>query len=85
VRCDDFVRAYQEHMLPATRCGTGYRGLYLLIHPPSGKTLFLSLWDTPEDALAYEASAWYRRHFAVLREYLKDQPVSELYDVDLQA
>ena len=83
--CEDFIRTYHEQVLPRARSGLGYRGMYLLADRASGRTLALSLWDTAEDARAYEKSAPYHQHLTAMEDYLAAPIQTEVYEVAEQA
>jgi heme-degrading monooxygenase HmoA len=84
-RGEDFIRTFHERILPLARSGLGYRGMYLLADRTSGKALALSLWDTADDALAYEQSAAYLQHLTAADDGLATPMQTELYEVMVQA
>ena len=51
------IRVAKEHILPAARLQEGFRGIYLLHDPPSGRLISVTLWDTKEDMASSEEAA----------------------------
>jgi len=43
------IRLARRQFLPAARLQDGFRGIYLLHDPESGRSLAVTLWDTEED------------------------------------
>jgi heme-degrading monooxygenase HmoA len=84
-RCDGFVQAYRDGMLPALQMQLGYRGSYLLVDRVAARVLAVSLWDTVEDARAYDRSAAYQEHLAGADDCLAAPAQTELYEVTVHA
>jgi heme-degrading monooxygenase HmoA len=83
--CTAFIRAYREHVLPVARSALGYRGLYLFADETSGRAFVLSLWDTAEDAAAFERHLATGEECAALDECLLEPTHAEVYEVSVQA
>lgn len=84
-RHDDFLQTYRDQLLSATRAQLGYRGMYLLVDRSFGRILAISLWDTGDDARAYEQSGAYRTQLDGLDECLTSRLIGRLYEVDAEA
>jgi heme-degrading monooxygenase HmoA len=67
------------------RSTLGYRGLYLLADEASSRALALSLWDTAEDAAAFERQQATGEQVAALDECLLEPAREEVYEVFVQA
>ena len=67
------------------RSELGYRGMYLLVDRASSSALVISLWDTGDDARAYEESGAYQAQLIIASDYLASPVVCSLYEVDDQA
>jgi heme-degrading monooxygenase HmoA len=82
---DEFAGLYEEHVIPITQAQMGYRGLYLLLDRGSGKMVAISLWDSKEDAAAYQRNAGHRDQQSQLSAYLAATPDYEGYEVSVDA
>ena len=51
------IRVAREQILPAARLQDGFRGIYLLHHRESGRSLAITLWETEEYMRASEEAA----------------------------
>ena len=51
------IRVAKEHIVPAARLQEGFRGIYLLHDPHSGRSVSVTLWETEEDMAASEEAA----------------------------
>jgi hypothetical protein len=84
-RCGAFSQDYQTSLLAIARSSLGYRGVYMLVDYVAGRALTLTLWDTAQDARAYQESAPYQRQLAILSDDLVAPVGWDLYDVMMQA
>jgi heme-degrading monooxygenase HmoA len=50
------VEVYREQILPWARDVTGFRGYIVLLEREEGRALAMSLWESQEAMLAFEAS-----------------------------
>jgi len=82
---DEFAGLYEERVIPLTQAQMGYRGVYLLLDRGSGKMVAISLWDSKEDAAAYERNAGHRDQQSQLSAYLGATPAHEGYEVSVDA
>jgi hypothetical protein len=64
-RIDDVGPLY-ERLLPSLEQAPGWRGVYVVVDRSSGESHLLGLWDTQEDALAFETSGAFQR---ILTDY----------------
>jgi len=84
-RQEEFVKTYEERVIPAARLQKGYRGAYLLTDRTTNKGILFTLWDSEEDAIANERSSYYQEQIEKFaRLIFSAPPVREGYDVSLQ-
>jgi len=84
-KLDETVKIFEESVIPAAKSQKGYRGAYLLTDPKTGKGISISLWDSEEDAIANEQSAYYQEQVAKFKDFFTAPPVREGYEVSIQA
>ena len=78
-------KLYEESVVPAAKSQKGYRGAYLLTDHKTGKGIFMTLWDSEEDAVSNEQSGYYKEPLSKFKEYFTAPPVREGYEVTVQA
>ena len=84
-KMDEVTKLFQESVVPAAKSQKGYRGMYLLNDPKTGKGISISLWDSEEDAIANEKSGYYQEQVGKFKEYFTAPPVQEGYEVSVRA
>lgn len=84
-RCDEVAKQCREDVLPLARAQWGYRGLYLLVDRAFERALVVSLWDTEDDARAYDGHQAYKAHLTEVSRHLVTPLWCDVYDVDTQA
>ncbi len=82
-KMDEAVKVTKENVLPAAKSQKGFVGARLLTEP-NGKGVFITLWDTEEDAIANEKSGYYQEQLAKFKDLFAAPPVHEGYSVALQ-
>jgi len=82
-KMDEAVKVAKENVIPAAKSQKGFVGARLLTEP-NGKGVFISFWDTEEDAIANEKSGYYQEQLAKFKDLFAAPPVNEGYDVTLQ-
>jgi heme-degrading monooxygenase HmoA len=80
---DEFAGLYEERVIPITQAQMGYRGMYLLLDRGAGRIVAMSLWDSAEDAAAYERSDGHQEHLTRFAAYLATTPDYEGYEVSV--
>ena len=83
-KMDEAVKVAKESVIPAAKSQKGFIGAHLLTEP-NGKGVFISFWDTEEDAIATEKSGYYQEQLAKFKDLFAAPPVLEGYNVALQA
>ena len=48
-RTSEGIRLARQQFLPVARLQEGFRGMYLMFDPESGRSLAMTLWETEED------------------------------------
>ena len=80
-RLDEFVKRYEESVVPAAKTQHGYKGIYLLLDRKTGNAVSISLWDSEKDALANERNLYYQEQVAKFITFYKKNPIREGYEV----
>ncbi len=83
-KMDEAVKVAKESVIPAAKSQKGFIGAHLLTEP-NGKGVFISFWDTEEDAIATEKSGYYQEQLAKFKDLFAAPPVHEGYNVAFQA
>jgi len=83
-KMDEAVKVTKESVLPAAKSQKGFVGAHLLTEP-NGKGVFITIWDTEEDAIATEKSGYYQEQLAKFKDSFAAPPVHEGYNVAFQA
>jgi len=83
-KTDEAVKVTKESVIPAAKSQKGFVGARLLTEP-NGKGVFITFWETEEDAIANEKSGYYQEQLAKFKDMFTAPPVHEGYNVSLQA
>jgi len=73
-KMDEAVKVTKESVLPAAKSQKGFVGAHLLTEP-NGKGVFITIWDTEEDAIANETSGYYQQQLAKFKDLFAAPPV----------
>ncbi len=84
-KSDEAIRIYRDSVVPAAKQQRGFKGLYDLVDPKTGKGLSIALWDTEADMVAGEASGYLREQLAKFAAMFTAPPTTERYQVAVQA
>lgn len=84
-RIDEFIKLYEESVVPAAKAQKGYCGAYLFVDRETGNGVAISLWDKEEDALANEQNLYYQEQVAKFITFYKKNPIREGYEVCVKA
>ena len=79
-KMEEAVKISKESVLPAAKSQKGFVGAQLLTDI-AGKGIFITFWDTEEDAIANERSGYYQQQLAKYKDLFAGPPVHEGYDV----
>jgi heme-degrading monooxygenase HmoA len=84
-RHEEFVKIYEESVIPAAQLQKGYRGAYLLTDYKANKGILITLWNNEEDAIANEQSSYYQEQIEKFIQLIfSAPPVREGYNVSLR-
>lgn len=56
-RTTEGIRVAREQILPIARLQEGFRGIYLLHEPESGRSISITLWESEQDMSSSEEAA----------------------------
>ncbi len=74
----------QEDIVSAVSKQKGFQQLFGVIDKKTGKGIAIELWDTDENANAYEQNGFYQEQLAKLASFFITTPVREGYEVTVQ-
>ncbi len=74
---------YRDFVVPTARQQKGFKGIIQMVHPETGETLSISLWETEADMKATENNAYYKEQFAKLASFDAMGPKPEAYKVNV--
>jgi len=83
-RNDDAVRHARETVIPQVGLLRGYKGMYYLLDPDSGKGMLMTLWETREDLDAAAGAAEQWGTDAANTAGASSKPEIDAYEVVLQ-
>ena len=83
-RIDQFIKLFEESIVPAAKSQKGYCGAYLLVDRETGNRISITLWNSEEDAIANEKSHYYQEQVAKSITYYTKPPIREGYEVVVQ-
>ena len=83
-RIEEFKKRYEESVLPKTRSLKGYKGVCALADRKTGNGVFITFWESEEDALANERDRFYQEAVAKFITFYKTPPIREGYEVILE-
>jgi heme-degrading monooxygenase HmoA len=84
-RMDEAISIYRDSIAPAAKLQKGSKGVFFLVDRSTGKFVSLVLWDTEADMVAGEASGYLREQIAKGAPTLAGPPVTEHFEVAVQA
>ena len=83
-KLDEVNKISQESVIPAAKAQKGFRRIYSLRDPKTGKAMTISFWETEEDALANEKSGYFQEQRDKVAPYRAEEAVVERYEVVAQ-
>lgn len=81
----EFIRLYEQTILPALKPIAGFQGGYLFSDPKTGEGFSLTYWVSEKDAIAYEKSGLYAQLVEKLRPFFTTQPTLKSYEIVAEA
>jgi heme-degrading monooxygenase HmoA len=82
-RKEAVIGIHRDSVVPACEQENGFKGLYLLQDPATGKGMTITLWETEADMTAGESSGFYQQQVAKFKGVLSGPVVREAYEVSL--
>jgi hypothetical protein len=73
------ARVLSARVWPEVARQPGFAGALALVDPSTGKGMMITLWATPEDLLAGEASGFVNRQVATVAPYLREPARRETF------
>jgi len=83
-KTEEAIRIYRDSVVPAAKQQQGFKGVFLLTDPNTGKGLSITLWETEADMRAGETSGYYQEQIAKFAPVLAGPPTRESYEVSVQ-
>ena len=83
-KTEEAVLIYLGSVVPKMREQRGFRGGLVLSNPEVDEGYTITLWETQDDAEAYESSGAYREQVAKLGDTLAEPPTRKIYEVSIQ-
>ncbi len=84
-KTDEATRIYRDSVVPAAKQQKGFKGIYMLTDRKTGKGISIALWQTEADMTASESSGYFQQQLAKFKDLFVAPPVSEHYEVSVQA
>lgn len=83
-KMDEFMRVFQELIVPTVQRQPGFRSITLLTDKASNKVLGMTHWATEDDLIAMQSSDVNQQLLGALRHLVAEPPMQESYTVSLQ-
>ncbi len=83
-KTEEAVLIYLGSVVPKMREQRGFRGGLVLSNSEVDEGYTITLWETEEDAEAYESSGTYREQVAKFGDTLAVPPTRKIYEVSMQ-
>ncbi len=81
---DEAIRLYQAELVPVLQQQSGYQGGYLLVNRGTGQAITIGLWESEDQARAFETSGMFQAALATFANLIVARPIRELYEVAVQ-
>lgn len=82
-KLDEFVTETQETVRRVYRKQPGFRGFLLLTDASQNRAVAISLWESPADRMAHEASDHYQNRMAEVASLGDGRPAVEYLEVGI--
>ena len=83
-RVEDAARIYQDLVVPELRQMRGFEGGYVLTNAETGKGFIIGLWESREDAEAFDSSGSFQEQAAKFEDVLEGPPSREVCEVNIR-
>jgi len=78
---DEVTKIFRESVVPAAKSQKGYRGIYLLNDPKTGKGISITLWDSEADAVTDEKSTLHQEQVDMYKGLLIGEHTAQYFEV----
>lgn len=83
-KMEEAVRTYRDMVMPTLQEQKGYKGGLLMTDAETSKGYVVGLWETQDDAEAFESSGAYQEQVARFGAVFAEPPVRETYEVSVR-
>ena len=84
-RIDEFIKGYEEDVVPVAKSQKGYHGSYLLMDHKTGKSVSITLQYSEKDAIANEENLYYQEQLIKFLNLLTEPSyIREGYEVSVK-
>ena len=80
-RIDAVKKIFEESVIPLCKSQKGFLGAYFLADQESGTCIPITLWESEEDMLATERSAFFQEQIVKFMPFFKSPPIREGFEV----
>jgi len=80
---NDAIRIFEAKVVSAAKIHKGFRAIYLLNKPKTGKTVFISIWESKDDAIDNEQSGYYKAQLDEFQGFCTAPFAPEGYEVSV--
>lgn len=84
-KTDEANRIIKDSVVPAMKEQKGFKGQLVLTQRDTSKVVSVNLWETEADLTAFETSPRYPELMGKIGGILAGPPVTERYEVSIQA
>lgn len=81
---DELLTLLRDTVVPMAQHQPGFRGIFLMSDPRTGKGMSVSLWETEADLINGETSGYLQEVRAQTSAFYVMPPFREVYEVTLQ-
>lgn len=82
-RIDEASMLFEESVIPLCKDKKGYKGASFLADRKTGKSIFITQWESEEDMLATEQSRFFQEQVVKFIGFFTSNPIREAYEVVL--
>jgi heme-degrading monooxygenase HmoA len=80
-RIEEAKKIFEESVIPMCKDQKGYLGAYFLADRETGHCIPITLWESEEDMLATERSAFFQEQIIKFMPFFKSPPIREGFEV----
>jgi heme-degrading monooxygenase HmoA len=80
-KLDEASKLFEESIIPLCKDKKGYKGAYFLADRKTGKCNVITIWDSEEDMMATEKSAFFGEQVVKMMRFFTSNPIREAYEV----